>query len=140
LCQTRILQVLSRILRKCRPGNSGFRPGYSGFGNPDAPDISPDIPGYAELWALGYSVNSNYDRLGLISKFQIILHTFSYHCIRVAAAAEGAVYEVVAEPQEPQGQAPQEEVRRESAQGPTHPNVEQQTQGKPWCTSYYFKL
>ena len=127
MCQTRILRVLSRILRKCRPGNSGFRPGYSGFGNPDA----PDIPGYAELWALGYSVNSNYDRLGLISKFQIILHTFSYHCICVADAAEGAVYEVVAEPQEPQGQAPQEEVRGESAQGPTHPSVEQQTQGKP---------
>ena len=28
-------------------------------------------------------------------------------CIRVAAAAEEVVYEVVAEPQEPQGQAPQ---------------------------------
>ena len=32
-------------------------------------------------------------------------------CIRVAAMAEEVVYEVVAEPQEPQGQAPQEEVR-----------------------------
>ena len=61
-------------------------------------------------------------------------------CIRVAAAAEGGVYEVVAEPQEPQGQTPQEEVRGESAQGPTHPSVEQQTQGKPRCTSFYFKL
>ena len=58
-------------------------------------------------------------------------------CIRVAAAAEEVVYEVVAEPQEPQGQAPQEEVRRELAQGPTHPSVEQQTQGKPRCMSYY---
>jgi len=57
------------------------------------------------------------------------LHTFSYHCIRVDAAAEGAVYAVVAEPQEPQGPAPQEEVRGESAQGPTHPSVEQQAQG-----------
>ena len=28
-------------------------------------------------------------------------------CIRVVAAAEEVVYEVVAEPQEPQGQAPQ---------------------------------
>ena len=37
-------------------------------------------------------------------------------CIRVAAAEEEVVYEVVAEPQEPQGQAPQEEVRGESAQ------------------------
>ena len=61
-------------------------------------------------------------------------------CIRVAAAAEEVVYEVVAEPQEPQGQAPQEEIRGESAQGPTHPSAEQQTQGKPRCMSYYFKL
>ena len=61
-------------------------------------------------------------------------------CIRVAAVAEEVVYEVVAEPQEPQGQAPQQEVRGESAQGPSHPSTEQQTQGKPWCTSYYFKL
>ena len=61
-------------------------------------------------------------------------------CIRVAAAAEEVVYEVVAEPHEPQGQAPQEEVRGESAQGPTRPSVEQQTQGKPRCNSYYFKL
>jgi len=131
LCQTRILRVLSRILRKCRPGNSGFRPGYSGFGNPDAPDISPDIPGYAELWALGYSVNSNYDRLGLISKFQIILHTFSYHCICVADAAEGAVYEVVAEPQEPQGQAPQEEVRGESAKAQLTPVLSSRRKASP---------
>ena len=57
-------------------------------------------------------------------------------CTRVAAAVEEVVYEVVAEPPEPQGQAPQEEVRGESAQGPTHPSVEQQTQGKPRCTSY----
>ena len=57
-------------------------------------------------------------------------------CIRVVAAAEEVVYEVVAEPQEPQEQAPQEEVRGESAQGPTHPGVEQQTQGKPRCTTY----
>ena len=61
-------------------------------------------------------------------------------CIRVAAAAEEVVYEVVAEPQEPQGQAPPQEVREESAQGPTYPSVEQQTQGKPRCTSYYFTL
>jgi len=61
-------------------------------------------------------------------------------CIRVAAAAEEVVYEVVAEPQEPQGKAPQQEAREESAQAPTHPSAEQQTQGKPRCTSYYFKL
>ena len=45
-------------------------------------------------------------------------------CTRVAAAAEEVVYEVVAEPQDPQGPAPQEEVRGESAQVPTHPSVE----------------
>ena len=61
-------------------------------------------------------------------------------CIRVAAAAEEVVYEVVAEPPEPQGQAPQAEVRGESAQGPIHPSVEQHAQGKPRCMSYYFKL
>ena len=61
-------------------------------------------------------------------------------CIRVAAAAEEVVYEVVAEPQGPQGQAPQQEGREESAQGPTYPSIEQQTQGKPRCTPYYFKF
>ena len=66
-------------------------------------------------------------------------------CILVAAAAEEVVYEVVAETHEPQGQAPQQEGREESAQGPPHPSTEhpsteQQTQGKPRCTSYYFTL
>ena len=41
------------------------------------------------------------------------------------------VYEVVAEPQEPQGQAPQQEVREDLAQGPADPSAEQQSQGKP---------
>ena len=71
------------------------------------------------------------------------MHAFSHViciCIRVAAAAEEVVYEVVAEPQEPQGQAPQQEVHEESAQGPIHPSTEQQTQVKPRCMSYYFKL
>ena len=57
-------------------------------------------------------------------------------CTRVAAAAEEVVYEAVAEPQEPQGQAPQEEVHGELAQGPTHPSVEQQTQDKPRSTTH----
>ena len=62
-------------------------------------------------------------------------------CIRVAAAAEEVVYEVVAEPQEPQGQAPQQDERRENqAQGPVDPGTEQQTQGKPQCMTYYFKF
>ena len=55
-------------------------------------------------------------------------------CIRVAAAAEEVVYEVVAEPQ---GQAPQQQERCENqAQGPVDPGAEQQTQGKPRCMSY----
>ena len=62
-------------------------------------------------------------------------------CTRVAAAVEEVVYEVVAEPHEPQGQAPQQEERRENqAQGLVDPGTEQQSQGKPRCTSYYFKL
>ena len=54
-------------------------------------------------------------------------------CTRVAAAAEEVVYEVVAEPQ---GQALQQADRGESAQGPSHPSTEPQTQGKPRCTTY----
>ena len=53
-------------------------------------------------------------------------------CIRVAAVAQ-----VVAEPQE---QALPQEDREESAQGPSNPSTEQQTQGKPRCMSFYFKL
>ena len=61
-------------------------------------------------------------------------------CTRVAAAAEEVVYKVVAEPPEPLEQAQQEERRENQAQGPMDPSVEQQTQGKPRCMSYYFKL
>ena len=46
-------------------------------------------------------------------------------CTRVAAAAEEVVYEVVAEPQESHGQAPQQEVREEAAPGPADPSAEQ---------------
>ena len=73
---------------------------------------------------------------GLFQSFKLFLHTISYHCIRIDAAAEGIVYEVVTEPQEPQGQALQQEDRGEQAQGSSHPSVEQQTQGKPRCMSY----
>ena len=61
-------------------------------------------------------------------------------CIRVATAAEEVVYAVVTEPPEPQGQAPQQEVRVEPAQGPANPSAEQQTQGKPRCTPFYFRI
>ena len=53
----------------------------------------------------------------------------------MAAAAEEVVYEMIAEPQEPQGQAPQQEGREESVQGPADPSTEQQTQGKLRCIS-----
>ena len=43
--------------------NSGYRPGNSGLGSPETPGINPDtpeipdcipdIPGFAEVWALG---------------------------------------------------------------------------------------
>ena len=62
-------------------------------------------------------------------------------CIRVAAATEEVVYEVVVEPQEPQRQAPQQEERRENqTRGPVDPGTKQQTQGKPRCMTYYFKF
>ena len=61
-------------------------------------------------------------------------------CMRVATAAEKVVYAVVAEPPKPQGQAPQQEVRVEPAQGPANPSAEQQTQGKPRCTPFYFRI
>jgi len=71
------------------------------------------------------------------------MHAFSHIiciCIRVAATAEEVIYEVVVEPPEPLEQAQQEERRENQAQGPVDPGVEQQTQGKPRCTSYYLKL
>ena len=61
-------------------------------------------------------------------------------CTRVATAAEEVVYEVVAEPQEPQGPAPQEEVRGESAQGPANPSVVQQIKASPGACPIIFKL
>ena len=54
-------------------------------------------------------------------------------CIRVAAAAEEVIYEVVAEPPEPLEQAQQEERRENQAQGPVDPSAEHQPEGKPRC-------
>ena len=59
--------------------------------------------------------------------------------IRVDAAAEGAVYEVIAGPQEQRGQVQQENCEH-PAQGPAEPSVEQQPKGKPRCMPYYFKF
>ena len=71
------------------------------------------------------------------------MHAFSHIiciCIRVAATAEEVIYEVVTEPPEPLEQAQQEERHENQAQSLVDPGVEQQTQGKPRCTSYYFKF
>ena len=61
-------------------------------------------------------------------------------CIRVAAVAEEIVYEVVVEPQGPQGQALPQEVHKDSTQDPAEPSVEQQPEGKPRCMPYNFKF
>ena len=60
-------------------------------------------------------------------------------CIRVDAAAEGAVYEVIAGPQEHQEQA-QQEVHEHPARGPVDSSSEQRPEGKPRCTTYYFNF
>ena len=60
-------------------------------------------------------------------------------CIRVDAAAEGVVYEVIAEAKEHPEQV-QQGVRKDPAQGPSAPSSEQQPEGKPRCISYYFKF
>ena len=54
-------------------------------------------------------------------------------------AAEGTVFEVIAALQEQPAQA-QEERCENPAQGPSDPSSEQQPEGKPRCTSYYFKF
>ena len=62
------------------------------------------------------------------------MHAFSHDmciCICVVAAAEEVVYEVVAEPQEPQRQAPQQEDRGELAQGPAHPVLSSRRKASP---------
>ena len=50
------------------------------------------------------------------------------------------MYEVVAEPRERLEQAQQVERRENQAQGPVDPSVQQQSQDKPRCMTYYFKL
>ena len=71
--------------------------------------------------------------------YKIVFALTHIICIRVAAAAEEVVYEVIAEPREQQEQA-QKEVHKDSAQGPVDPSSEQQPEGKPRCTTQYFKL
>ena len=60
-------------------------------------------------------------------------------CIHIESATEELVYEVIAEPQEQTEQALLE-FRDDPAQGPVDTSAEQQPEGKPRCTSYYFNL
>ena len=60
-------------------------------------------------------------------------------CMHIETATEEVVYEVIAEPQEQTEPVPQE-FRDDSAQGPVDTSIEQQPEGKPRCTSFYFKL
>ena len=68
--------------------------------------------------------------------YKIVFALTHIICIRVVAAAEEVIYEVVAEPPEPLEQAQQEERRENQAKGPVDPSAEQQTQGKPRSTTY----
>ena len=74
----------------------------------------------------------------IVAAYHICIHSHVM-CICVDAAAEGVVYEVIAEAKEHPEQV-QQEVRKDPAQGPAEPNSEQQPEGKPRCMSYYFKL
>ena len=77
-----------------------------------------------------------------ISKFSdciVCVALNHFICVHVETATEGVVYEVIAAPQEQPDQA-QEERRENPSQGLSDPNSEHQSKGKPWCTSYYFKL
>ena len=73
--------------------------------------------------------------LGLFQSYKSYCMHSHVICIRVDTAAEGAVYEVIARPQEQRGQVQQENCEH-PAQGPAEPSAEQQPEGKPRCTSY----
>ena len=70
----------------------------------------------------------------IVVAYRICIHSHVM-CIRVDAAAEGVVYEVIAEAKEHPEQV-QQGVRKDPAQGPSTPSSEQQPEGKPRCTSY----
>ena len=77
-----------------KPGYSVYYPGYSGNVIPETPGLGPETPDlgirillvltrifrvlqdFGTSGGLGSSIG---DRLRFISKFQIILHIFSYH-------------------------------------------------------------
>ena len=87
----------------------------------------------------GVSGSGSGIRFRFVSKYKSYCIHSHVICIRVDAAVEGAVYEMIAGPQEQRGQVQQENCEH-PAQGPVDPGAEQQTQGKLRCTSYYLKL
>ena len=70
--------------------------------------------------------------LGLFQSYKSYCMHSHVICIRVDTAAEGAMYEVIAGPQEQRGHVQQENCEH-PAQGPVEPRVEQQPEGKPRC-------
>ena len=69
----------------------------------------------------------------------MLAFTHCFICIHIESATEEVVYEVIVEPQEQTEPAPQA-FRDDPAQGPVDTSSEQQSAGKPRCTSFYFKL
>ena len=122
-------------------------------GNPETPGVNLDTPeksGYSGYKIRIFRVLQNCGRRvvsgsGVCIRFRLVSKYKSYciHsdviCIRVDAAAEGAVYEVIAGSQEQWGQVQQENCEH-PAQGPAEPSVERQPEGKSRCTFYYLKL
>ena len=118
-----------------KPGNSGYLSGYSGYSG-----LKSRYSGFCRILDVGLSrVVVRVYGLGLFQSYKSYCMHSQIICIRVDSTAEGAVYEVIAGPQEQRGQVQQENCEH-PAQGPAEPSVEQQPEGKPRCTSYYLKL
>ena len=81
--------MLTRILRK----------------NPDIPDIKSGYSGFCRIVDVGLSrVVVRVYGLGLFQSYKLYCMHSHVICIRVDAAAEGAMYEVIARPQDQRGQ------------------------------------
>ena len=103
-----------------KPEDSGYKPGYSGFGTlrGKTPGINPDTlensgnsglksgySGFCRSVGVGLArVVVRVYGLGVFQSYKSYCMPSLVICIRVDAAAEGAVYEVIAGPQEQQGQ------------------------------------
>ena len=90
----------------------------------DITDLNPDIPVFQSYERRVVRLAVIVIGYGLFQSFKLYCIHSHIICIRIDAAAEGIIYEVVVEPQEPQGQAPQQEDRGEQVQGPSQPSTE----------------